>query len=308
MSSRPAPRGAGSEKTGVAALSILSNSTLILLKAGAGGLTGSVALLTEALHSATDLIASIVAYFSVRKSDAPPDAEHPYGHARFEDLAALIEGVLILVGSAVIVFEAIGALIAGAEVRRLGIGIGVLAVSIVVNLVVSRRLERTARATGSPALAADAAHLRTDIVTSAGVLVGLVAVEATGLEWLDPVLALLVAALIVRAGLRILLRSSRVLVDEGLPAAELDAVRDAVHGFGPRGVAGHHALRAATSTSTCSSARARRSRRRTRPRTTCRTSSASASTAPTSSSTSSPRARSARTSGGSSPRRAPRPR
>lgn len=238
------PPSATPRKTGVALLSVASNSTLVLLKAVAGMVTGSVALLTEALHSATDLIASIVAYFSVRKSDAPPDAEHPYGHARFEDLAALIEGILILVGSAIIMIEAIGALVSGSEVRRLGFGIVVLAISVIVNIVVSTRLARVAQATSSPALAADAAHLRTDVWTSGGVLVGLVAVQLTGATWLDPVLALIVASLIVRAGIRILLSSSRVLVDEALPAAELDLVRREIAAFSAHGVCGHHALRA----------------------------------------------------------------
>lgn len=231
-------------KTGVAALSIASNSFLIVLKAVAGAATGSVALLTEALHSATDLIASIVAFFSVRKSDLPPDREHPYGHAKLEDLAALIEGVLILVGSAIIVIEALRSLVRGADVERVEIGIAVLAVSVVVNAVVSTKLARRARETSSPALAADAAHLRTDIATSFGVLLGLVVVRVTGWEWLDPVIALGVAAAIVVAGVRILLQSGRVLVDEALPEAELTAIREEVVAFAPRGVAGHHALRA----------------------------------------------------------------
>lgn len=237
-------RPVGGTKTGVAALSIASNSVLIVLKVIAGVLTGSVALLTEALHSGTDLIASIVAFFSVRKSDLPPDREHPYGHAKLEDLAAAIEGVLILVGSAIIVFEATRSLLRGSEVERLGIGIAVLAISVVVNLVVSARLMAKARETGSPALAADAAHLRTDVATSLGVLIGLIVVTATGWTWLDPVIALLVAVAIVVAGVRILMRSGRVLVDEALPTDELDGIHEAVQAFSPRGVAGHHDLRA----------------------------------------------------------------
>ena len=121
--------------------------------------TGSVALLTEALHSATDLVASIVALFSLRAADVPADESHPYGHEKIEDMAAAIEGVLILVGSVVIAFEAVRHLIEGTGVQRLGVGIVVLAVSIVVNFVVSRRLSTRAAATSSPALAADAAHL-----------------------------------------------------------------------------------------------------------------------------------------------------
>jgi len=240
----PAQAPAPGARSGAAALSIVSNSTLILLKVIAGTVTGSVALLTEALHSSFDLIASVVAFVSVRKADVPADADHPYGHEKFEDMAAAIEGMLILVGSGVIVFESVRRLVVGGEVHALGFGIAVLALAVVVNLVVSARLSARARETGSPALEADASHLRTDAATSAGVLVGLALVQLTGEEWIDPVVALLVAASIVVAGVRILRSSSRVLIDEALPAEELAAIEEEVLGFGPRGVAGFHKLRA----------------------------------------------------------------
>ncbi|MGH2942042.1 MAG: cation diffusion facilitator family transporter [Solirubrobacteraceae bacterium] len=235
---------AGSIKSRAAALSIASNAVLIALKLAAGALTGSVAIITEAMHSSIDLVASFVAYVSVRKADKPADAEHPYGHDKIENLAAAIEAMLILVGSGVIVFESVRRLASGSEVHSLGIGIAVIAFSIVANVVVSTVLARRARETDSPALEGDAAHLRTDAATSAAVLVGLVLVELTGAVWLDPVIALTVAAAIVYAGVRLLSRASRVLVDEALPPEELDAVRDAISDFGPRGVCGYHKLRA----------------------------------------------------------------
>ena len=230
-------------KTGAAALSVASNSALILLKAIAGTVTGSVALLTEALHSATDLVASIVALFSLRAADAPADESHPYGHEKIEDMAAAIEGVLILVGSVVIAFEAVRHLIEGTGVQRLGVALVVLVVSIVVNFVVSRRLSTRAAATSSPALAADAAHLTTDMLSSFGVLVALAVVAVTGWEWLDPVVALMVAAVVAVAGVRILTRSSRVLVDETLPDPELEAIRAVVIEFADAGIVGFHELR-----------------------------------------------------------------
>ena len=119
-----------------------------------------------------------------------------------------------------------------------------IAFSVLANVVVSTVLARRARETDSPALEGDAAHLRTDAATSAAVLVGLVLVELTGAAWLDPVIALAVAAAIVYAGIKLLLRASRVLVDEALPPQELDAVRAAIEQFGPRGVCGYHKLRA----------------------------------------------------------------
>jgi cation diffusion facilitator family transporter len=238
------PLSTSPAKTRAAALSIGSNSALILLKVVAGTITGSVALLTEAMHSSIDLIASIVAFISVRKADEPADAEHPYGHEKIENLAAMIEGVLVLVGSGVIAFEAIRHLVVGSEVSHLGFGIAVMAISIIVNFFVSRRLHGTARETQSVALEADAVHLRTDMATSFGVLVGLALVSITGADWLDPAVALLIAAAIVREGLKILSRSSRVLVDETLPADELGAITAEVQSFGPQGVAGFHNLRA----------------------------------------------------------------
>ena len=169
------PHRGGSVKTRAAALSIASNAILIALKLAAAALTGSVAILTEAMHSSIDLIASFVAYFSVRKADKPADAEHPYGHDKIENLAAAIEALLILVGSGVIVYQSVHSLSEGPEVHSLGIGIAVVGFSVVANVVVSTVLARRARETDSPALEGDAAHLRTDAATSAAVLVGLAA-------------------------------------------------------------------------------------------------------------------------------------
>ncbi|MEJ7785656.1 MAG: cation diffusion facilitator family transporter [Solirubrobacteraceae bacterium] len=246
MAGRPLIRTAAPDapRARPALLSIVSNTALILLKVVAGSITGSVAILTEAMHSAIDLVASLVAYVSIRKADVPADAEHPYGHEKMENLAAAIEGMLILVGSGVIVFEAVRRLINGGEVENLGFGIAVIAVSMVVNLIVSSYLYRRARETDSPALEGDAAHLRTDAATSAAVVVGLILVQVTGEEWVDAVVALGVALVILITGLRIIARSGRVLVDEGLPAAELGVISETVRTFGPQGVAGFHKLRA----------------------------------------------------------------
>jgi cation diffusion facilitator family transporter len=235
--------GTGAVKSRSAALSVLSNATLILLKVIAGTVTGSVAILTEAVHSSIDLVASIVAFLSVRKADEPADESHRYGHEKIENLAAAIEGILILVGSAAIAFEAIRHLLNHGHVHTVGIGIAVVAVSLAANLLVSLRLRRIARSTGSPALAGDAAHLGTDAFTSAAVLVGLVLVAFTGAQWIDPVVALTVALVVVSTGVRLLSQASRVLVDESLPAREVEEIRAAVQGFSADGVVGYHELR-----------------------------------------------------------------
>ncbi len=230
-------------KVRAATLSIASNSALIVIKVIAGTLTGSVAILTEAIHSSIDLVASIVAFFSVRKAGEPADEDHRYGHEKVENLAAAIEAILILVGSAVIAFEAIRRLIGHGHIHTVGLGIGVVAFAIVVNLAVSTVISRNAKLTESAALAGDAAHLRTDALSSAGVLLALALVKITGAQWLDPAVALVVAASIVITGVRLFNRSSRVLVDEALPADEVAAIRDAIEEFADRGVVGYHELR-----------------------------------------------------------------
>jgi cation diffusion facilitator family transporter len=230
-------------KSGAAALSIASNSFLIAIKLAAGAITGSIAIITEAVHSMIDLIASVIAFVSVRKADEPADADHPYGHEKVESLAANIEGMLILVGAGIIVYEATHRLVAGAEVETLGVGIAVMGFSVVANLVVSGVLMRQAREHESPALEGDAAHLRTDAMTSAGVLVGLLIVEVTGIVAFDSITALIVAAAIVVAGLRIIRRSSGVLVDEALPPEEMDRVEVAIASVRTGEVAGYHKLR-----------------------------------------------------------------
>jgi len=243
MAGKLTRRGRPGSRSRAAALSIASNSGLILLKVVAGALTGSVAILSEAIHSTIDLLASVIAFFSVRQAEEPADASHRYGHEKFENVAAGVEGVLILVGSGIIVFTSVRHLVEGTEVQRLGLGIGVVAFAVAVNLVVSGYLYRRAAATDSAALASDAAHLRTDAFTSMGVLVGLGLVALTGHTWVDPVVALVLAAVIVVTGLRVTAGSWRVLVDESLPEEEMAAIRSAIEEFGGRGVAGYHKLR-----------------------------------------------------------------
>jgi cation diffusion facilitator family transporter len=231
-------------KERAARFSIASNSVLIALKVVAGVLTGSVAIITEAVHSSIDLVASVIAYFSVRKAEEPADRSHPYGHEKVENLAAALEGVLIVLGAAVIIYESIRKLSNGSNVERLGIGIAVIAFSAVVNFGISGYLYRQAKITESPALEGDAAHLRTDAITSVGVLVALALVAITGVEELDAVAALVVACAIVFSGVRLVTRSSRVLVDEALPEAELERIGKAIESYGAPEVIGYHKLRA----------------------------------------------------------------
>jgi cation diffusion facilitator family transporter len=231
-------------KTRAAAVSIASNSCLIVLKAAAGLVTGSVGILSDAVHSLMDLIASLIAWASVRKADLPADASHRYGHEKLEDLAAGAQALLLLVGAVFIAVEAIRRLINGGELSSVGVGIAVAGAAAVVNLIVSGYLERTGRTTGSTALHANAADLRTDAIVSLGVLVALVVVKLTGAHWVDPVVGLLVAAAITRTGARILIDASRRLADEALPPDELAALQQVVASFTGDEVVGYHDLRA----------------------------------------------------------------
>ena len=230
-------------KAGAALLSVVSNSTLIALKLVAGLITGSIAILTDAIHSAVDLVASVVALVSVRKADEPADEDHPYGHEKAENLAAGAEAMLILVGAAIIGFEAVRRIISGSDIEHVWLGIIVIACSTVANLVVSSLLYRRAREYDSPALEGDAAHLRADVATSLAVIVGLLLVELTGEPVFDAIAALVVAFAIVAAGVRLMMRSGRVLMDEALPPEELDRIEQVIAEARPPELAGYHKLR-----------------------------------------------------------------
>jgi cation diffusion facilitator family transporter len=242
--SAPSPAADTGRKLRAARLSIASNAGLIVLKLVAGAATGSIAIVTEAVHSSIDLLASFVAFFSVRKADEPADESHMYGHEKVENLAAALEGILILVGAGIIIFESARRLSHPRDVESLGFGIAAVGISMVVNLAVSTYLSRQARATDSPALEGDAAHLRTDALTSGGVVAALALVAITDEQSVDPITALVVAAVIVWSGIRIVNRSSRVLVDEALPEDELAQVGEAIALRRADEVVGYHKLRA----------------------------------------------------------------
>lgn len=215
------------EKT--ARLSVVSNTLLVVMKLGVGVAIGSVGIISEAIHSAIDLIAAVIAYFSVRQSARPPDECHSFGHGKYESISGLLEAVLILVAAVLIVNEALKNLLGGEEtlnVEALGLGIGVMLLSAVVNFYVSSRLMTVAKKTESIALESDAWHLRTDVYTSAGVVLGLVLIRLTGLVVLDALIALVVAAIILRAAFDLIRRSFEDLVDRSLPPEEEARIRE----------------------------------------------------------------------------------
>ena len=231
----------GREKVAVARLSIVSNSVLIVLKLVVGFATGSVAVLSEAAHSATDLVAALVALFAVRAADAPPDDRHPYGHGKFESLSGFVEGLLIFGAAGMIAVESVRALFEGTHAHTPVAGMIVMGVSAVVNTVVARRLFEVARRTESPALEADGHHLMTDVWTSLAVFGGLFLVAVTGEARFDPLVAFGVGMLVVRTAFGICRDSVGFLLDGRLPDDEIEVVEDILRGD-PR-VLSYHKLR-----------------------------------------------------------------
>ena len=206
-----------STKTWAAAVSIVSNSFLILIKVIIGLLTGSVSVVAEAIHSGIDLLAAMITFFSVRAGAKDADEQHPFGHGKIEDFSGMIEALLIFVAAIIIIYKAVMRLLHPVELEKLGLGVIAMLISVVVNIWVSRYLLRIAKKTDSIALEADARHLTTDVLTSAGVMVGVAVVSITHITILDPIVAIAVAVLIILTAYDLTKRSIRDLLDAKLP-------------------------------------------------------------------------------------------
>ncbi|MGL4206138.1 MAG: cation diffusion facilitator family transporter [Aeromonadaceae bacterium] len=234
-------------KSRAALLSICSNITLIIMKVIVGFISGSVSILSEAIHSGMDLVAALIAFFSVRKSDAPPDERHPYGHDKIENVSGVIEAVLILIASGWIVIEAVKKLFNPGEIEGISLGFMVMLASAAVNWLVSGHLYRIAKEEDSVALAADALHLKADVLTSLGVGIGLFGIWAASLAgynlyFLDPVVAIGVAIFITKEAIEMLNHAFQPLVDHSLSEEELATTAEVIKQFRPESD-GFHDLR-----------------------------------------------------------------
>ena len=229
-------------KVRAARVSVVSNTSLVLMKLIVGIAMASVSVISEAVHSMMDLIAAIIANYSVRKASQPADREHPYGHGKFENISGVVESVLIFAAAAIIIYEAASRIIEGAVVEFVELGIIVMGISAVVNFFVSRYLYKVAKEEDSLALEADALHLRTDVWTSAGIMVGLVVIRITGINELDPIIALGVAMLIIRAAWDMTKRSGMDLLDTCLSKDEEKLIKDALDKKSDTFI-GYHSLR-----------------------------------------------------------------
>jgi cation diffusion facilitator family transporter len=237
------------KKSGVAALSVISNAALVLFKATVGILIGSVSVLSEAIHSGMDLVAALIAFFAVRIAGKAADEEHPFGHTKVESISAAVEALLIFVAAVWIIYEAVQKLLHPRPLETIGWGVGVMLISTIANLIISRQLFKVGRETDSPALIADGWHLRTDVYTSAGVMVGLGIIwlgaylfPSLNLNWIDPVAAIAVAGLIVHAAYDLTRHAIEDLVDQSIPTDEKEWMENYLSSLYPT-VRSFHRLR-----------------------------------------------------------------
>jgi cation diffusion facilitator family transporter len=197
-----------------------------MLKLIVGVLSGSVSIISEAIHSFMDLLAALIAFFSVKVSDNPPDLKHPYGHGKVENISGVIEALLIFIAAALIIIEAIKKLVGTPyELEHVWVGSVVMFISAGVNWVVSQKLYATAKKTNSIALEADALHLKTDVYTSVGVAIGLGIIFLTGIKWLDPLVAIGVAVLIIFESYSLLKKAFSPLLDTAWSNKEVNELK-----------------------------------------------------------------------------------
>ncbi len=205
-------------------------------------LTDSVGLLSDAMESVVNLVAALVALVVILWSTRPPDEDHSYGHEKADYLSAGFEGALIVLAAVTIAYAAIGRLIDPSGLTDVGAGLAVSLAATLVNLVVGRYLISTGHEEGSMTLEADGRHLMTDVWTSIGVVFGIALVYLTGWDRLDPIIAILVAANIVRTGLSLMRGSMAGLMDKALPDEELKVVTTVLDGHASDTIQ-FHALR-----------------------------------------------------------------
>jgi len=236
-------------KTRVAALSVISNTVLVLFKATVGILIGSVSVLSEAIHSGMDLIAALIAFFAVKMAGKAADEDHAFGHTKVENISAAIEALLIFAAAVWIIYEAIRKLITPHPLETVGWGVAVMLISTIANLIVSRLLFKVGKETDSAALIADGWHLRTDVYTSVGVMAGLSLIwlgryilPGLNLVWIDPVAAIVVAILILRAAYNLTMHAVQDLVDRSAPIEEKEWMQNYLSALYPT-VRSFHRLR-----------------------------------------------------------------
>lgn len=218
------------EITSVAKLSVYSNTFLVLMKLVAGFFMGSISVLSEALHSGIDLLAAIIANYSVKKAGKPADEIHKFGHGKFENVSGTVEAILIFIAAIIILYKAGEKIIKqeGINYDLIGAGIVIMGISTVVNLYVSGKIMDVAKKAESIALEADAYHLTTDVYTSIGVFIGLILIQITNNPIFDPLMAIIVALMILKASYDLTKRSVSGLMDMKLSDREENIIKSII--------------------------------------------------------------------------------
>jgi cation diffusion facilitator family transporter len=229
-------------KGSISTAAVVVNGILMVLKVGVGLAVGSVAMISDGIHSATDMLSALLSWLTIRISGRPADCCHPYGHQKYENLAALAQGVMVLAAGVIIGREAIMRLLAPQPLAGMGWGMVVTLVSIGAHTLVCSRMLRIARQTHSPALKGNALHMLTDIGSSLAVLIGLILTRLLGWLAADAVAALLVTGLVFWGAVKLVGEAIRDLVDSGIEPAEYRYVVDTLHRHTPP-LVGYHKLR-----------------------------------------------------------------
>jgi len=231
-----------STKAGATKLLIGVVVGLIIFKVVVSLLTGSISILAQAADSLLDLFAGIITFFAIRIAAKPADAEHPYGHGKVEDIAGVVQGILIFITGGLIIYSAIDRIVKGSSIALAEAGIAVMAVSIVVSIFLSRHLMNVSRRTGSVALEANARNIAADVYSASAVLVGLAIVRFTGINIIDPILAIAVAIYILKIAIDTIRKPVSGLLDETLPSSQQAVIEECLRKHS-RQVSGFHALR-----------------------------------------------------------------
>jgi len=213
-----------STKRGATSLALIVILGLVILKFSIAFLTGSISIFAQTADSFLDVIAVLIAFISIRVSTRPADEEHPFGHGKIESISAIAQAILIFIAGGLIIYSAINRIISEEAVELTEAGIGVMAVSIIASILLSRHLLKVAKANDSLALEAIGHNITADVYSAAGVMVGLLIIRITHLEILDPIIAMLVSVIILKSAYNVLKKSFSGLMDTRLPGAEEDEI------------------------------------------------------------------------------------
>ena len=231
-----------SSPSSAAKLSLAVIVGLIVLKVLVAVITDSISIVAQAVDSLLDLFAVVITVLAIRIATKPADEEHPFGHGKAENIAAVIQAVLIFTAGALIIYSAVHRMITGEEVKLTEAGIGVMLVSVITSILLARHLLKVSRSTGSPALEANAYNIAADVYSAAGVLVGFLVIRFSNLYIIDPIMAVVVAFFILKAGYNVTRRSFGGLVDTRLPEQEEAEIKAAIMKHGCL-IGGFHDLR-----------------------------------------------------------------